>query len=72
MQEWGKFRDKILIPARQLDLFIFMMKKSPYLQVLPSIAKFFDRRVGPDLNNSIVGFLGECTKYHDPHPVVSQ
>ena len=51
-------------------MFICMMKKSTFLQVLHSIAKFFDRRAGQDLNNTVVGFVGERTRYQGPHLVI--
>jgi hypothetical protein len=55
----GKFRDEVLIATQNLDVFVYMTDKLPFLQVVHSIAKFFDRRAGPDINNSIIGFVGK-------------
>jgi hypothetical protein len=47
-----------------------MADKFPFLQVIHSIGKFFDRRAGQEINNSVIGFVGERTKFWDPHPVI--
>lgn len=67
---WEKFRDEVLIATQNLDVFVYMADKSPFLQVVHSIAKFFDRRAGPEINNSVIGFVGERTQFRDPHPVI--
>ena len=67
---WETFREEVLIATPNLDLFIYMTEKLQFLQVVHSIAKFFDQQAGEDLNNSVVGFVGEQTKYRNPHPVI--
>jgi hypothetical protein len=70
VQVWETFWDKVLIPTNNMDLFIYMTEKSPFLQVIHSIAKFFDCRAGQDLNNAIIGFIGDRNQYCDPHPMI--
>jgi hypothetical protein len=69
-QMWEKFRDELLIATPNLDVFVYMAGKSPFLQVIHSIAKFFDRSAGQEINNWVIGFVGERTKFRDPHPVI--
>ena len=53
-----------------LHVFVYMTDVSWVLQVLHLIAKFFDIKAGVDLNNKVIGFVGERMQFRVPYPVI--
>jgi hypothetical protein len=49
---------------------MYIMGKSPMLQVMPSISKFLNIEAGVELNNNVFGFMGEQTQYRVPYAVI--
>lgn len=65
-----RFRDEVLAGGPQLHILVYMTEESPFLQVMHSIARFFDIEAGVDVNNKTFGFVGDRTQYREPYPVI--
>jgi hypothetical protein len=65
-----RFREEVLAGGPALHIFVYMTEESPLLQVMHSIARFFDIEAGSDLNNKTFGFVGDRTQYREPYPVI--
>jgi hypothetical protein len=60
----------VLAGGPQLHIFVYMMEESPFIQVMHSIARFFDIEAGVDVNNKTFGFVSDHTQYREPYPVI--
>ena len=60
----------MLIVTPNFDVFVYMANRSPFLQVINLIAKFFNHRAGQEVNNMVIAFMGKRTKFCNPRPVI--